>query len=75
MDHTFRDQIQKLKLLDEKLARLFAQHQQYEEELEKLDRRKFRTQDEEARVKVIKFAKARGKEQMAWIAQKYQKAA
>lgn len=75
MDHTFRRQIIELKANDEQLERLFAQHQQYEQELEKLDRRKFKTQEEQHRVKIIKFAKARGKEQMSWIAQQYEKAA
>ena len=75
MDDTFQRKLLRLKEVDLQLARLLDQHEQYETELQKLDRRKFRTQDEESRLKVIKFAKARGKEQMASIVSKYDIAA
>jgi uncharacterized protein YdcH (DUF465 family) len=73
MDKDFRNSILKLREVDSKLAELFAMHEQYEDEIQSIERRKFRTGPEEEKIKLLKFQKARGKEKMFAIVNSYEK--
>lgn len=73
MDKDFRNSILKLKEIDRKLAELFEMHEQYESEIQSIERRKFKTNAEEEKVKLLKFKKARGKEKMFEIISSHEK--
>ncbi len=75
MDETFRNQMARVKGHDAELARLFDQHQADEQELQRLEHRKFLTQAEDARLKTLKMTKARRKEHMVTLASRYEEAA
>jgi uncharacterized protein YdcH (DUF465 family) len=73
MDKDFRNSILKLREIDRKLAELFEMHEQYESEIQSIERRKFRTSAEEEKIKLLKFRKARGKEKMFEIISNHEK--
>ncbi len=73
MDKDFRNSILRLREIDRKLAELFEMHEQYESEIQSIERRKFRTSAEEEKMKLLKFRKARGKEKMFEIIVSHEK--
>lgn len=75
MDSIFRSQIIKFQDLDNRLKKLFQLHQEYERELQIIERRKFLTMKETLKIKELKIKKARGKEIMNEIVSEFEKAA
>lgn len=59
---------------DDVLASLYKEHQDYEKELEDLEDKSYRTQEEELRLKQLKKKKLVGRDRIEFILRKYRAA-
>ncbi len=64
MENQDRELILKMKEVDARLKRLYAEHERLETELTEFKRRAFLTDQEQTREKHLKFKKLKGVEQM-----------
>ncbi|HPC47735.1 MAG TPA: DUF465 domain-containing protein [Deltaproteobacteria bacterium] len=75
MEETDLQLIRKLIPRDKELRRLWDEHQEFEEKLEQLNKRRYLTTEEEMRRKELQKLKLRGKDRIEEILQRYREQA